>query len=277
MSCPHVVWALRQRGLTAAERVVLIYLADRANGALFCWPSVSTIVQAVELSTRTVQNAIHRLADLSMIRIEARHRRTHCYHILRPPDASGPMTPDEVNGTKHNLTPKVIHRQQPPVSAKSAPNQPEVSAKSADEKPAPAILTGKNRHKVQILPANPAPYLPKKESPKKSAQGFSDSRLEGSKPAKAERQPTVAEIEAERRAYAADLDKLPPPLADALGKLGGKIGKIAYAPGRSPRLTVAEQIVAATSRPAKACPIPAELLAMMPHRRQAVALALVHA
>jgi hypothetical protein len=127
--CPHVVWALRQRGLTAAERVVLIYLANRANGALLCWPSVATIAEDCELSSRTVQAAIKRLSSLGLIRIERRHRQSHHYHILRPvkgADAEGaksaPNSPQNPRPGKAQKTAK------PP--RKKARNHP---AKSADE------------------------------------------------------------------------------------------------------------------------------------------------
>lgn len=89
-STPHLVWALRQRDLTAAERLVLIYLADRANGAMVCWPMIATIAEALELSERSVMRAVQTLEDKDLIRVDRRHRQFNHYHILRPENGSDP-------------------------------------------------------------------------------------------------------------------------------------------------------------------------------------------
>jgi hypothetical protein len=102
MSCPHVVWALRQRGLSASERVVLIYLADKANKVMVCWPSLHTIAAAVELSPRTVHSAVHRLQALTLIRIETRGQHSNHYHILRPIE-DGETTPPQINDANPHL------------------------------------------------------------------------------------------------------------------------------------------------------------------------------
>jgi hypothetical protein len=87
MSCPHIVWALREgksRKLSAHERLILMVLAERANGEMFCWPSVDLLREDTGASRRTVQNALRRLDDLGLIRIEERIRQTSIYHVNRP-------------------------------------------------------------------------------------------------------------------------------------------------------------------------------------------------
>lgn len=103
MRCPHVVWALRQRGLSASERVTLIYLADRANGAKVCWPTIEEIAEAVELSPRTIHTAVHRLHDLGLIRIKPRFKQSHNYLILRPDDDLQDLQNSACNSRKSNL------------------------------------------------------------------------------------------------------------------------------------------------------------------------------
>ena len=73
MSIPGFAWALEQGaalGLHAADRLVLIYLADKANGIGVCWPGQETIVRFTGLSLRTVRTSIHRLAKLGPITLE---------------------------------------------------------------------------------------------------------------------------------------------------------------------------------------------------------------
>lgn len=53
-------WKLK---VSQTDKIVLLYLADRANEHGICWPSVGTIATAASLSDRAVQNAIKRLTQ----------------------------------------------------------------------------------------------------------------------------------------------------------------------------------------------------------------------
>jgi len=156
--CPHVVWALRQRGLSASERVVLIYLADKANGAMVCWPSIQTIATETELSVRTVHSAVHQLEANRLIRIEARKRQVHHYHILRPaePSKAANSAPKDDVDTANSAyqEPQDLHD-----------NAQELHVADAAEPANPAKFTCKT---PQIEPANLAENPPKKEPPKDS-------------------------------------------------------------------------------------------------------------
>jgi len=93
MSCPHIVWALREgreRRLKATERLVLMVLAERANGQMYCWPSIGTIAEDTGLSGRAVQFATAHLEKIGLIRIERRFRQTSIYHVLRPKEDEHP-------------------------------------------------------------------------------------------------------------------------------------------------------------------------------------------
>jgi len=50
-----------------AAKLVLVSLADHANDAGQCWPSVATLVACTELSERTVQRAIAKLVAQGVI------------------------------------------------------------------------------------------------------------------------------------------------------------------------------------------------------------------
>ena len=94
MSAPAFGWAL-ERGATlkllAADRLVLIYLADMANGERVCWPGQEKIVEFTGLALRTVRTSLHRLERMQLIRAETKDGYVTRYHILRP------LTP--ANGT----------------------------------------------------------------------------------------------------------------------------------------------------------------------------------
>jgi len=86
MTIPAFVWAMdagRERNLKPADRLVLIVLADRGNGRRICWPSIAQLMVDTGLVKRTVLAAVHRLADLGLIRIQKRPKGQE-YHILRP-------------------------------------------------------------------------------------------------------------------------------------------------------------------------------------------------
>jgi hypothetical protein len=94
MSAPAFAWAF-ERGcvlkLKPADRLVLLYLADMANGERVCWPGQPLIERYTGLKNNTVRAAINRLAALQLIRVEATPGKVTRYHILRP------LTPS--NGT----------------------------------------------------------------------------------------------------------------------------------------------------------------------------------
>ena len=129
MSTPHIAWAFAQRELTASQRLVLIALAERANGERTCFPSFETLAGDCELSERAVKAAVQYLHAarrlIEIVRSKAeRHEilakagarltaRVNVYKILRP-DEGAKSAPSQ----HHD-------------SAKFAPSRHHDSAKSA--------------------------------------------------------------------------------------------------------------------------------------------------
>lgn len=107
MSCPHIVWALnegRVRKLTSTARLVLMVVAEYANGALMCWPSVQTLSDNTGLNARTVQKALRALEAKDLIRTEERPHLTSIYHVKRPLEDKGePGSPPAVVHPKVNV------------------------------------------------------------------------------------------------------------------------------------------------------------------------------
>ena len=132
MSYPIIAWAMdegRQRKLPASVRHVLLVLADRANGARFCWPSLPTIAADTGLSARTCHTAVHVLEAEKLVRLERRGRLTY-YHILRPTngldgDPLQPAVSDPVRSDAY-ITPRPMQQLQgsePPEAASLQPLQ----------------------------------------------------------------------------------------------------------------------------------------------------------
>ncbi len=87
MSAPAFAWALERGaalGLKPADRLVLIYLADMANGEKVCWPGQPKIMRFTGLKMTTVREAVRRLADRQLIAVEAHPGVVTRYRILRP-------------------------------------------------------------------------------------------------------------------------------------------------------------------------------------------------
>lgn len=66
-------WAWRQ-ALTPTLKLVLMALADTADGNGVCWPSVSTLAKRCTVSTRTVQRSLRALIDRQLLIAQPRQR-----------------------------------------------------------------------------------------------------------------------------------------------------------------------------------------------------------
>jgi hypothetical protein len=228
--CPNVVWAFRQRGLTAAERVVLIYLADKANSVLVCWPGLELISEETELCERTVHKAVHSLAAKRLIRIEAKHRQVNHYHILRQVNDRDP-DPKHHYQTANGAT-KVAEYATKNRAQDMQPRLQDVQPSLQDMQPTesglgctPCIPLVAFDDKIDpFLVARRASHLPKKEYPPKNPPSNArDARGRATDPAGFdafwEIYPRKVGKGAARKAFAAATAKAPPStLMAALGR-----------------------------------------------------------
>jgi len=74
MSIKLISWAMAQRNLTPAERLVLFALADHANSDGVGWPSNKTLSETLELHPVTVRKVRARLVKRGLIRTVQRYR-----------------------------------------------------------------------------------------------------------------------------------------------------------------------------------------------------------
>ncbi len=144
MSAPAFAWALergRALDLLPADRLVLIYLADMANGIKECWPGQPLIESFTGLAPKTVRASIHRLAEAQLIRVILTPGKVTRYLILRPDTpANGAGGNDQDPGKMSPTT---------PVNGGGAPRQ-NVPAHPSTIRPAP-------QHHSSVTPVNGAP------------------------------------------------------------------------------------------------------------------------
>lgn len=68
MSHQATAWAIRQRGLKPAVKILLWHLADHHNPSFGCFPSQKRLAAECEISERTVGTHLRTLEDLGLIR-----------------------------------------------------------------------------------------------------------------------------------------------------------------------------------------------------------------
>jgi hypothetical protein len=75
MSHAATNWAIQQKGLKPATKIVLWHLCDRHNPDLGCFPSLDRLAADCEMSRRSVQDHINILCRLNLVRVEKMPRK----------------------------------------------------------------------------------------------------------------------------------------------------------------------------------------------------------
>ncbi|MET4129921.1 helix-turn-helix domain-containing protein [Roseovarius sp. MBR-6] len=78
MSHKATVWAIQQRGLKPATKIVLWFLCDRHNPDFGCFPTQARLADDAEMSVSALNDHLARLEDLRLIhRVRTHDPRTH--------------------------------------------------------------------------------------------------------------------------------------------------------------------------------------------------------
>jgi hypothetical protein len=78
MSHKATVWAIQQRGLKPATKIVLWFLCDRHNPDFGCFPTQARLAEDAEMSISALNDHLTRLEDLRLIhRVRSHDPRTH--------------------------------------------------------------------------------------------------------------------------------------------------------------------------------------------------------
>ena len=104
MSHKATVWAIQQRGLKPATKIVLWFLCDRHNPDFGCFPTQARLADDAEMSISALNEHLARLQELRLIhRVRAQdpqtHKRLATRYILGFEDGFPPdPTPDSGHG-----------------------------------------------------------------------------------------------------------------------------------------------------------------------------------
>ena len=85
-----------QSSLKSRALSVLIYLIDRSNKDLTCFPAIPTMAEQLHVSVSTVKRALHELVDAGYIKKETRFREknrgqtSNLYILVQPEDVPVP-------------------------------------------------------------------------------------------------------------------------------------------------------------------------------------------
>ena len=79
--------------LSPNERLVLLALADRCNGAGICWPGLTDLAARSGLRPRAIRAILRRLERRKLVVTHHRRGRTSRYHLLLSDAASKVSTP----------------------------------------------------------------------------------------------------------------------------------------------------------------------------------------
>jgi hypothetical protein len=131
MSHKATVWAIQQRGLKPATKIVLWFLCDRHNPDFGCFPTQARLADDAEMSISALNEHLAKLQELRLIhRVRAQDPHTHKRYILGfedgfPPEPT-PETGDGFAGTdeeqRSEPTPDSGHGAISGFSAKPSPD-----------------------------------------------------------------------------------------------------------------------------------------------------------
>lgn len=127
-------------GMSGTEKAVLIALADRADDAGMCWPSIATLAQMTCFTDRAVQKCIHSLLGKGLISVQVSAGGKSNKYVINPEQRSpsveklanangAPYSPlnGEPRSPRTSFTPNHVHRNGEPRSPNGEPRSPKPS------------------------------------------------------------------------------------------------------------------------------------------------------
>lgn len=147
------VWDLQTESLT--QKLLLLALADNANDAGVCWPSVPTICRKCQCSERTVQSHIKRMEELNWVSIQERKGHSSVYRLSIPtPAKSAP--PQTAHPRSVCTVPPANGAPPPPQTAHPEPSVEPSTEPSVQKTGVPTMEQVKERAKFLGLPEHEA-------------------------------------------------------------------------------------------------------------------------
>lgn len=133
MSISALNWAWSQEAPTSTAKLVLVALADHANGDGECWPSMGAVADLAQCSTRQVSRCVDSLEAVGLVSRKRRRMNrgrmgSYVYQLpvttghTRPLDTDDHRTPEATTtGHPRPSPPDTSVRSEPPVEPPSEP------------------------------------------------------------------------------------------------------------------------------------------------------------
>ena len=145
MSIEATRWAWSVKGITLAQKTVLLALADRAGSDNTCWPSIPRLAGDCCMDVKTARSALHALSGMGFIRFREEPGKACIYTLdlscLTPAKTGTPKngTPAKTGTTKNGPGPLPETDPTPP---KNGPG------------PLPDLVPESKRESIKNLPEN---------------------------------------------------------------------------------------------------------------------------
>jgi hypothetical protein len=159
MSHAATHWAIQQRGLAPATKLVLWFLADRHNPDFGCYPSQEQLAEDCEMSRASVNRHLHELEERGLIRRERRvdpqTRRqmpTRYFLAFEPGFGDGGATdagPEPCPESRHGSGTDEEHAAEPCLNLQHGSEQSRVSDSLDSVSHSCATLTSKRTGKLK--------------------------------------------------------------------------------------------------------------------------------
>ncbi|MBQ9405229.1 MAG: helix-turn-helix domain-containing protein [Desulfovibrio sp.] len=139
MSIDATTWAWKQRGLTPAQKLLLLSLADRAEEDHTCWPSLRRLAADTGLTDRGIQKILAELETRGLIRRDMRAGKSTVYTLIgvtsredmprsATPEPSSPPNPVH---PRTQFAPNTVHP--PPNPVRDSPPYPPCNVNPKEE------------------------------------------------------------------------------------------------------------------------------------------------
>lgn len=109
MSVPAFAWAIEkgmELGLSPSLRLLLIYMADQADGNGVFHTGQPRLAKGTGLTERTIRTLIPQLAELRLISVDAKPGKGTVYRLLRQPN--GADTPEVASAPEALTAPEMV-------------------------------------------------------------------------------------------------------------------------------------------------------------------------
>jgi hypothetical protein len=181
MSVEAITWALAQPVKQSSAKFVLVILANRADGDMICWPSMTDICKQTSQDRKTVLENMRRLRDSGFIEdtgIRKGSTGQVIVYRLKTPEIGTVKEAQKRNGSENGTGPKFPSKR-PEIPAKQARNSHETGPKTGHGTINESSVEPSINHQKR---ARPEPFVLPDWIPADAWDGYIEMRKKKNKP-----------------------------------------------------------------------------------------------